>query len=298
VTRKANQHALARQLIPSEPTDLQAYDDGGPRNRTRTDIVVKPAKPREALVHTPDTEDPTIRMTPDRVMALLKAQDASPEPLEPTSGQSPTCILDPREVANAQQQPAPEAKRPFEVVESLPARPPRIPSEFATVPAVAIASERPRIFKPKFRARVARTASLVLMAVAVFSTTFVVTRTMKDEKSRTLWQELVTRWYDGAASRVQGWLGSASAPPKSVELVVISRKRAAAPPSATAAASSPQSAPSASAATTATAAVSAPPVVRLEDLKPLGDCVAPDCNPELPKEAERKREIKARTRPQ
>ena len=46
------------------------------------------------------------------------------------------------------------------------------------------------------------------MALAVFSTTFVVTRTFRDERSRTLSRALVLRWYDDAAAQARGWFAS------------------------------------------------------------------------------------------
>jgi len=344
VTRNPNHYALARKLIATEPADYSDRDDGGSRSATRTDIVAKPAKHFAGLPPTPDSDDPTMRMSPDRVMALLKGEDV-PEPFESTTpGQNVTRILDPEELRNAQaptesspvnrapQQPtesspvgkAPPrpaqsspvaksparpaqsspvaktpsrptesssfAKEPFEIVENLPARPPRLPSEFATIPAIA-ASDPPRHSAPPLKTRIARTASLCLMALLVFSSAFVFTRTMRDERSRTLSREVVIRWYDGAAARVRGWFEPEPAAPL-VQLKPAARPTASSKPPAPASAQ-----PSATVASPAAPSESSTPVVRLEDLTPLVECTTPDCAPSsLPTDGAKKQPPQPRGR--
>jgi len=275
VSRKPNHYALARKLLASVPA---GDADGDPRSATRTDIVAKPAKHQARPLPTPDPDDPTVRMPPERVMALLRCEDALPEPFESTTpGQSLTRILDPDEVQNAQEPPAskPEAKRPFEIVENAPARPPRLPSEFVTIPATVQSSAPPRPSTAPLRKRIARIARLCLMAFAVFSTTFVVTRTLRDERSRTLSRALVLSWYDGAAAQARGWFSSEpdATLPKAAGRPLPAKEL---PPSAPSA--KPSAGPTAKVTVPAAAAEPALPVFQLDDLKPFSECTPPDCS--------------------
>jgi hypothetical protein len=120
----------------------------------------------------------------------------------------------------------------------------------------------------------------------VFTTTFVVTRTLRDERSRSLSNELVIRWYDGAAARVRGWLD-----PQPVDAVPVLLPKAAARSAAPAAV---DSAPP-PVASSAAPSEPAPPVVQLEDLAPLGDCTTTDCNEER-REQQKPRPAKSRGR--
>jgi hypothetical protein len=211
-------------------------------------------------------------------MALLKSEDALPEPFESTTpGQSLTRILDPEEVHHAKEPPASKAvaKGPFEIVESAPARPPRLPSEFATIPAIVQPSAPPRRSTAPLRTRIARIVSLCLMAVVVFSTTFVVTRTLRDERSRTLSRALVLRWYDDAVAQARGWFSSEpeAPPPKAAAGPLPAKDLRPSAPSA-----KPTTGPTATVAVPEAAAEPAPPVYQLEDLKPSGECSPPDCS--------------------
>jgi hypothetical protein len=211
-------------------------------------------------------------------MALLRGEDALPEPFESTTpGQSLTRILDPEEVQHAQEPPASkvESKGPFEIVENAPARPPRLPSEFATIPAIAQPSAPPRLSAAPLRTRMARIASLCLMAIVVFSTTFVVTRTLRDERSRTLSRALVLRWYDGAVAQARGWFSSepeANLPKAAARPLPVKDLRPSTP------SAQPKAGPTATVAVPEAAAEPAPPVYQLEDLKPFSECTPPDCS--------------------
>jgi hypothetical protein len=278
VSRKPNHYALARKLLASIPA---GDADGESRSATRTDIVAKPAKHQAGPLPTPDPDDPTVRMAPDRVMALLKAQDALPEPFESTTpGQSLTRILDPDEVQHAQEPPAskPEAKRPFEIVENQPARPPRLPSEFATIPATVQPSAPPRLSTAPLRTRIARMTGLCLMAFAVFSTTFVATRTLRDERSRTQSRALVLRWYDGAAAQARDWFASKpdAALPKAATRPLPAKDLRPSPPRVPSA--KPTAGPTATVTIPAAPAEPALPIFQLEDLKPFSECTPPDCS--------------------
>jgi hypothetical protein len=231
-------------------------------------------------------------------MALLKSEDALPEPFELTTpGQSLTRILDPEEVQHAQEPPASpaEAKGPFEIVENAPARPPRLPSEFATIPAIVQPSAPPRLSTAPLRTRIARIASLCLMAVVVFSTTFVVTRTLRDERSRTLSRALVLRWYDGVVAQARGWFSSeseAELPKAAARPLPVKDLRPSAP------SAKPTTGPTATVAVPESAAEPAPPVYQLEDLKPFTECTPPDCSAPttVPSAAPAKRPTRARGR--
>jgi hypothetical protein len=190
----------------------------------------------------------------------LKAQQAFPEPLEPTPG-SPTRVLDAAEVAQAQAEP-PEPKRPFEVVESIPARPPRaprIPSDFSTIPAEKTPAEKTPAavnHRESLRARFTRVGGLVLMALLVFALTFGITKALRDESVLSRARKAVIENYDRAAARVDAWFGATP----------LER----ATPAATAPATAPKAAPPAPLEPAPDPSEPAPPVVRLEDLKLLG----------------------------
>jgi hypothetical protein len=258
VSRTQPKHAIAKIVL--EKAEALQSDEWGERHAIRTDIVARPSKRRYEAIPTPDPDDPTTRMAPDRVMALLKAQQAFPEPLEPTPG-SPTRVLDAAEVAQAQAQAEPpEPKRPFEVVESVPARPPRaprIPSDFSTIPAEKTPAEKTPAalnHRESLRARVTRVGGLMLMALLVFALTFGITKALRDDNALSRARRAVIENYDRAAARVDAWFGA--------------RERAA--PAATAPATAPKAAPPAPLEPEPEASEPAPPVVRLEDLKLLG----------------------------
>ncbi len=190
----------------------------------------------------------------------MKAQEVFPEPLEPTPG-SPTRVLDAAEVANAQRR-EPEPRRPFEVVESVPARPPRapkVPSDFSTLPAEKTPAEKTPAavsYRESVRARFTRAGGLVLMAIVVFALTFGVTKALRDERSLPRARKALIEGYDRAAARVDSWFGATP------------EERT--PPAATTATPTrPKAAPPASLLPAPEPSESAPPVVRLEDLKPL-----------------------------
>jgi hypothetical protein len=259
VSRTQNKHAIAKIVL--EKAEALQSDEWGERHAIRTDIVARPSKRRREAIPTPDPDDPTTRMAPDRVMALLKAQQAFPEPLEPTPG-SPTRVLDAAEVAQAQAH-EPEQKRPFEVVESIPARPPRaprIPSDFSTIPAEKTPAEKTPAAvnqRESLRARFTRVGGLILMALLVFALTFGITKALRDDSAVSRVRKAVIESYDRAAARVDAWFGATPA------------ERAA--PAATATA--PKAAPPAPL-KPAPESEPAPPVVRLEDLKLLGSSSA------------------------
>jgi hypothetical protein len=261
VSRTQNKHAIAKIVL--EKAEALQSDEWGERHAIRTDIVARPSKRRREAIPTPDPDDPTTRMAPDRVMALLKAQQAFPEPLEPTPG-SPTRVLDAAEVAQAQAH-EPEQKRPFEVVESVPARPPRaprIPSDFSTIPAEKTPAEKTPAAvnqRESLRARFTRVGGLILMALLVFALTFGITKALRDDSAVSRVRKAVIESYDRAAARVDAWFGATPA------------ERAA--PAATAPATAPKAAPPAPL-KPAPESEPAPPVVRLEDLKLLGSSSA------------------------
>ncbi len=212
----------------------------------------------------------------------MKAQEVFPEPLEATPG-SPTRVLDAAEVANAQRR-EPEPRRPFEVVESVPARPPRapkVPSDFSTLPAEKTPTEKTPVEKTpaavKYReslmARVTRIGGLLLMAFVVFALTFGVTKALRDERSLPRARQALIEAYDRAAARVDTWFG---ATPHEHE------QSAPAATTATAAPRRPKAAPPASLLPAPEPSESAPPVVRLEDLKPLESSSAAPAKPRAP----------------
>jgi hypothetical protein len=237
-----------------------------------------------------------MRMSPDRVRALLKAELPVPEPLEPTPGHTPTRVFDPEEVSNAQKEsveppvshtqaspPArstvqssepqpqssplskssPDRKQPFAVMGSTPARPPKLPSEFATLPAEALPKRRSE--RPRLAHRIKRGAGLLLLASCVFMTTFLVTKGLRDESARVRAWEFI----NGVGTRIGSWFSSQAEPPKPKTSSNVLSLRA---DSKSAAATAPAAATPPPAAT----ADSQPPVVRLEDLEVLKDC-APNC---------------------
>jgi hypothetical protein len=197
-------------------------------------------------------------MAPERVMALLKAHEAFPEPAEATPGK--TRILDAAEVANAQIR-EPEPRRPFEIAETLPTRPPRaprIPSDFSTIPAEKPAEEQTPAtvnHRESLRVRFTRVGGLTLMAHVVFALTFGITKALRDDRALSRARNAVIESYDRAAARVDTWFG-AEPEPASPPL-----PQSPPPKAEPKAALEPAPAPSAS--------EPAPPVVRLEDLKPL-----------------------------
>jgi hypothetical protein len=118
------------------------------------------------------------------------------------------------------------------------------------------------------------------MAFAVFSTTFVVTRTLRDERSRTLSRALVLSWYDGAAAQARGWFSSEpdATLPKAAGRPLPAKDLPLSTPSAPSA--KPSAAPTATATVTVPAAAAEPalPVFQLDDLKPFSECTPPDCS--------------------
>jgi len=209
-------------------------------------------------------------MAPDRVMALLKAEDAFPEPLEATPGHSPTRVLDAAEVANAQLR-EPEPRRPFEIVESVPARPPRapkVPSDFSTLPAEKTPADKtpPVTHRESLKARFLRVGGLLLMALVVFALTFGITKALRDERALARAKRALIESYDRAAARVDTWFGAGAAAPEPP-----APERPAIEP--------PKAAPVAPAKEPSEAA---PPVVRLEDLKVLESGSATPARPSAP----------------
>lgn len=269
MSRTQTKHAIAKIVL--EKAEALQSDEWGERHAIRTDIVARPSKRRREAIPTPDPDDPTTRMAPDRVMALLKAQQAFPEPLEPTPG-SPTRVLDAAEVAQAQAQP-PEPKRPFEVVESVPARPPRaprIPSDFSTIPAEKTPAEKTPAtvnHRESLKARFKRVGGLMLMALLVFALTFGITKALRDDSALSRARETLIETYDRAAARVDAWFGATAAERAAPTATAPATAPKAAPPAPLKAAPEPsEPAPP----VVPEPSEPAPPVVRLEDLKLLG----------------------------
>jgi hypothetical protein len=283
VSRTPDKYTLARKPLANEAEALVRDDWGG--SGTNTDIVPRPARVRPvAAPPLPDPDDPTLRMSPERVLALLKAENTIPEPLDPTPGRSTTRVFDPAEVSNAQKEslevasPAransaletksspratsPQHKQPFEVVESQPARPPRapkLPSEFSTVPA-----GRTPLGRLANMRQVKRLFGLLALAIAVFMTTFLVTKGLRDERAR------IRAWdfINGIGATIGGWFSSrAESPaPKATPNVLSLQGDSKSPAPAKPAAAEPERA--------ATSAEPSTPVIRLEDLK---TCSSPSC---------------------
>lgn len=271
MSRTTTKHAIAKIVL--EKAESTQPDEWGERHAIRTDIVARPPKRRRAPEPTPEPDDPTTRMAPDRVMALLKAQEALPEPLEPTPG-SPTRVLDAAEVANAQLRDT-GPRRPFEVVESVPARPPRaprLPSEFSTIPAEKTPAEKTPVavpYRESPRARFTRVGGLLLMAIIVFTLTFGITKALRDERSLVRARRAVIEGYDRAAARVDSWFGATPAETATPAATAPLRER-------------PKAAPPASLRPAPEPSEPAPPVVRLEDLKPLESSSAVPEKPPAP----------------
>ena len=260
-------------------------------------------------------------MSPDRVLALLKADLSVPEPLEATPGHTPTRVLDAEEVSNAQKESleppvshaqmsgqaksSPEAKssaqakappqpqasalaksspdhrQPFEVMESLPARPPRapkVPSEFSTIPADPAPR---RSNRPAIKRRIKRFLGLLAMAAVVFTTTFLVTKGLRDESARVRAWDFIS----DLGARIGSWFSSQAEPPKPKTSTKVLALRADAtaepartpPPLATAKPEAPLAPSAPQTQASASSGEASPPVVRLEDLELLKDCTGTDC---------------------
>jgi hypothetical protein len=255
-------------------------------------------------------------MSPERVLALLKAENSVPEPLEPTPGHTPTRVFDPEEVSSAQRESAeppasrakpssqaqamaetkssartrssPADKQPFEIVESVPARPPSLPADL--VAPMASTQKRPRSDRPALMRRFKRMAGLAAMAILVFATTFLLTKGLRDEGARVRAWELITLF----GEKLGGWFSSQAEPPepKTSSNVLAARPDSKSGP----AISAPAAAPTAAVQRRATrAADPKTPVVRLEDLAVLDECTAPDC-PSTPNKSASKQRRALRSR--
>jgi hypothetical protein len=188
-------------------------------------------------------------------------------------------VLDAAEVANAQRR-EPEPRRPFEVVESVPARPPRapkIPSDFSTLPAEKTPTEKTPAEKTPAavnhrespRARFTHIGGLLLMALVVFALTFGITKALRDERSLPRAKKALVEGYDRAAARVEAWFGATPKEPETNATTSVAPSR-------------PKAAPPASLLPAPEPSESAPPVVRLEDLKPLESSSAAPAKPRAP----------------
>lgn len=272
-----NHFAQLRKLIASPPSDYNG-DDGEPRGATRTDIVAKPANFNDGLPPIPDPDDATVRMPPERVLGLLRNNEAAPETFDSNVGQTATRILEPDEVELAQKPPATgprAAKQPFEIVESRRVRRPRLPSEFAAVSALEPARSRQRSSGASLRSRIVRAVGLGLMGLVVFSAAFLGTRALRDPSSRSLASDWVSSWYDGASARLGRWFSmqgsnsgeqpDAVAPRATPASTVVANTSSAARHELTAKATAP------------VVSGAEPPVVRIEDLKPLSACEGSSC---------------------
>jgi hypothetical protein len=301
LSKKPDQYALARKLLVSEAAAL-LHDEWGAPAATRTDIVSKPPTPRKALAAIPDLDDPTLRMSPERVLALLKTEDMVPEPLEPTPGHSPTRVLDAAEVSEAQRllpessMPVPPSKSTvkgkFEIVENLPARPPRapkVPAEFSAIKAHTVVDIRTGLVRLK--ARLLRATGLLLMALTVFSATYLVTKALRDERARSRSWDAVVGFYHRAGSALGLGADATETKPKPNAEV----SKAPAEPRAQPSSPTPrETPPRVGRVERAEPSEAKPPVVRLEDLKPLEDCASPDCK-SAPKNATTKRTTRGRS---
>lgn len=270
VSSNKTKHAIAKNVL--DRAEFQQSDEWGDRHAIRTDIVARPPRRSRHALPTPDPDDPTTRMAPDRVMALLKADDSFPEPLEATPGHSPTRVLDPNEVANAQVR-EPEPRRPFEVVESIPARPPRaprVPSDFSTIPAEKTPAEVPAAVphRESLQSRFTRVAGLILMAIVVFALTFGITKALRDDRAFARAKRALIENYDRAAARVDAWFGAGPASTESAASAPAPEPPKAAPPAALRPTPEPSE--------------PAPPVVKLEDLKVLDSSSAEPRKPPSP----------------
>lgn len=253
-------------------------------------------------------------MSKERVLALLKAEIAVPEPLEPTPGHTPTRVFDTEEVANAQRESAeppasqtkpsskgraardtrspalsgssPEHKKPFEVMGSVPARPPNVPLDFKELEADR--TERRRADR---KVRLGRAVALLAMAAAVFTTTFLLTKGLRDEAARARTWELITE----IGAKLGSIFSSRAEPAKPKTSADVlrpvphsesdsQRARAEAPAPVTQPAPPPVDPAS-------------PRVVRLEDLALLDECSGPECRSATTKSASKQRRaVRSRSR--